>query len=137
MVCWERITPQLARQLYPANVNILPTGISFQQNIEYAKQSKVLVDFLENVHKGLSFRTFEALAYRKKLITTNPEIMKYDFYHPNNVFVWNGKDFAGLADFLATPYQEIEESIRRKYSFGNWIRYLFDFPPYQPIHLPR
>ena len=111
--------------------------VSFQDNILYSQQSSILADFVINVHKGLSFRVFEALGYQKKLITTNETVKFYDFYHPNNIFVYNGENNDELTEFLKLPYFDIDENIRQKYCFANWIRYVLDIPPYQNITLPR
>lgn len=125
-------------QYYPVgNIQFIQKTLSYQENLELAKQSRVLVDFVIQEHQGLSLRTFEALAYRKKLISTNTEIIKYDFYHPNNIYVLNEHNFDGLPEFLAKPYYEIDAQIREKYSFSNWIRYILDIPPYQAISLPN
>ena len=40
-------------------------------------------------------------------------------------------------EFLKLPYFPIDENIRQKYSFNNWIRYVLDIPPYQKIELPK
>lgn len=122
---------------YPVNNIQFHNGISYQQNLDYARSSAILADFVISTHKGLSLRTFEAIGYRKKLITTNAEVQKYDFYHPNNIFIWDGTTLDGLDQFIATPYQDIAPAIREKYSFSNWIRYVLNIHPHQPITLPK
>ena len=103
---------------------------------EVRRRSSVLVDFVISTHSGLSLRTFEALGYRKKLITTNAEIEKYDFYHPDNIFIWRGGSLDGLQAFIARPYHELPQEIYQKYSFGNWVRYVLDIEPHIKISLP-
>ena len=126
-----------ARQTYPcANIHITHRGDSFQNNLQRAKQAKVLVDFVTDAHKGLSFRTFEALGYQKKLITTNPHTMDYDFYHPDNIYILQPDNLDGIQTFLDTPYHPIANEIREKYSFGNWIKYVLNIEPHQKIQLP-
>ena len=126
------------RKIYPTrNIKLITELTDYEHNLNQAKHAKVLMDFKTPIHNGLSFRAFEALGYRKKLITTNAEVAKYDFYHPNNVFIWNGQDFNGIEDFLNLPYYEMEATIREKYSFKNWIRYVLDIEPYQAITLPQ
>ena len=125
------------RSLYPTdNINFLTHYRSFEQNLNAAKRAKVLMDFKTPIHNGLSFRVFEALGYRKKLITTNSEIEKYDFYHPNNILIWDGVDFDLVKAFLKLPYHPLPDSIYEKYSFGNWIRYVLQIEPYLEIRLP-
>lgn len=129
--------PDTAKYYPNDNIQLIQQTLSYYDNLEIAKQSRVLVDFVVQEHHGLSLRTFEALAYRKKLISTNAEIVKYDFYHPNNIYVLTEHNFDGLPEFLAQPYHEINEKIREKYSFNNWIRHILNIEPYQAITLPK
>ncbi|MDO5638513.1 MAG: hypothetical protein Q4G28_01430 [Neisseria sp.] len=124
------------RTSYHKNINLSDSFLSFEENLKRARESRVLIDFVIDEHRGLSFRTFEAIGYRKKLITTNPEVLSYDFYHPNNFLVWDGESFSQLDDFLTKPYYEIDPAIREKYSFGNWIKYILEIDSYLPIGLP-
>lgn len=120
-----------------SEIKFLKEGISFEKNIQNARKASVLVDFVNGKHNGLSFRTFEAIGYQKKLITTNSEIIHYDFYHPNNFFVLNENNLDQLEEFLLKPYVKLDETIRRKYSFTNWIKYVLDIEPHQKITLPH
>ncbi|VTU08129.1 Uncharacterised protein [Actinobacillus indolicus] len=131
------IISQKIKNIYPSNITELEIqeAISFSDNLTLSKKAKVLLDFVIDEHKGLSFRAFEALGYNKKLITTNKEITKYDFYHPNNIFILDN-NFDEIPDFLEKPYQDIDPKIKEKYSFGNWIKYVLDIHPHQPILLP-
>ncbi|PJG84505.1 hypothetical protein [Conservatibacter flavescens] len=126
------------QNLYPKNVTLLKPGetLSFEENLYMARKSKVLLDFVISDHKGLSLRVFEALGHNKKLITTNKEVKKYDFYHPNNIFILDN-NFDDIQDFLAKPFICIDQHIKEKYSFGNWIRYILDITPHIPINLPK
>ena len=128
---------QLERYRKYPEIQTSKTGFDYSENLAKAHAARIIVDFKTPAHNGLSFRPFEALGYRKKLITTNNEITKYDFYHPNNIFVWNGQNLDGLGDFLNTPYHELPSEIYEKYSFGNWIRYILDIHPHLPINLPE
>ena len=125
-----------AAQDYPFDGVYFADDVPFADNLERARSSSVLVDFVISTHSGLSLRTFEALGYRKKLITTNAEIEKYDFYHPDNIFIWRGGSLDGLQAFIARPYHELPQEIYQKYSFGNWVRYVLDIEPHIKISLP-
>lgn len=126
-----------AEKHYPVDNIQFHHGITYQQNLENAQRAGVLADFVISTHQGLSLRTFEAIGYRKKLITTNQEVAKYDFYHPDNIYIWDGKTFDGMNEFLAKPYHELPAEIYEQYSFGNWIRYILDIPPYHVLRLPE
>ena len=112
-------------------------ALPYRQTLLLTQKAGVLVDFLNTKHYGLSLRVFEAIGFEKKLITTNPTVVHYDFYHPDNIFVWNGTNRAELAEFLKKPLFRLPEDLKRKYSFGNWIRFALDIPPYQTITLPK
>lgn len=111
---------------------------TYEENLKNVFNANILIDIQNPVHKGLSFRIFEGIGYEKKVITTNPDIIHYDFYHPNNFLVWNGQSTQELASFIKLPYHVLEDNIKRKYSFTNWIAYMLDMPiDYIPISLPR
>ncbi|ULJ65655.1 hypothetical protein MIS33_05190 [Wielerella bovis] len=129
---------QQARRCYPCeNIRLTHRGKTYAEYLTDAQQAGILVDFLENVHNGLSLRTFEAFGYRKKLITTNHHVATYDFYHPNNIYILTADNFAGVAEFLAKPYQALDDKIYEKYRFTNWLRYVLNIEPHQKITLPQ
>lgn len=131
------LSADLARyQDYPS-IQTSKTGFNYLDNLQKIRNAKAIVDFKTAAHNGLSFRAFEALGYRKKLITTNADIQKYDFYHPDNIFIWDGQHLDGLDAFLAKPLHAFPPELYEKYSFGNWIRYILDIQPHQKITLPE
>jgi hypothetical protein len=81
-----------------------------------------LIDLVNPVHEGLSFRVFEAIGFRKKLVTNHQDITGYDFYHPNNILVWHSQSNThDLQRFLDLPYQNLPDEIYEKYGFAKWI----------------
>lgn len=96
--------------------------ITFENNLYNVIRSDVIIDFHDCVHNGLSFRVLESIGFEKKLITTNVDVINYDFYHPDNILVWNDKlSSNSLVDFIRKPYCKLTEEIKNKYSFSNWI----------------
>jgi hypothetical protein len=103
-------------------LNVRHTGVSFVQNIQYVMRTDVLIDLVNPVHEGLSFRVFEAIGFRKKLVTNHQDITGYDFYHPNNILVWHSQSNThDLQRFLDLPYQNLPDEIYEKYGFAKWI----------------
>lgn len=126
-----------ARQTYPNTaIELSHHGENYADYLTRAAQADVLVDFLEAVHQGLSFRTFEALGMHKKLITTNAHVRHYDFYHPDNIYILTEDNIAGVDTFLCQPYHMLPASIYEKYRFDNWLRYLLRIEPHRAITLP-
>lgn len=99
---------------------------SFEENLNNVRNCSVVVDFVSPDHTGLSFRTFDALCFCKKLITTNATVRNYAFYHPNNIFIWDGKNLDGIIEFLELPYYEIDHGIKVQYSFRYWLNKILD-----------
>jgi len=89
-------------------------------------KSLVLIDLQKTKQNGLSFRIFEALGYSKKLITNNQDIVNYDFYNPNNIFVVSEENVTIPVDFFNTPYEKLNSDIIDKYKLKNWIFEVFD-----------
>lgn len=90
-------------------------------------QSKAMIDIQRADQQGLSFRTFESLGYRKKLITTNKSVKNYDFYNPNNILVIDSKtiDIDEIKTFLKIPYVEISREIIDRYSVKQFTNRIF------------
>ena len=87
----------------------------------YIKKSKVLLDVNRNGQEGLTFRVLESLGLNKKLITTNSDIINYDFYNPNNILVINEKKPVIPISFFETNYEEIPKEIFEKYTLEGWV----------------
>lgn len=119
-----------------ANSEVQNRPLNYEENLQYAGNADIILDISLRVHNGLSFRIFESICYEKKLITNVNDIKYFDFYHPDNIFILESGEEHQLADFLSTPYKKLKPAIKEKYSFSNWINYLLDIEPFQPIDAP-
>ena len=94
--------------------------ISNKEANEIISKSKIVIDCQKDGQSGLTIRTFETLSANKKLITTNESIINYDFYKPENIYVFRGTiDFEDV--FFKKEYVPLEEKIKEKYSINSWI----------------
>ena len=97
-------------------------GPTYSENLDQLPSARVILDVPHlDLHRGLSFRVFEALGAGKKLITTNPLVLERDFYHPDNIHLLTEDDGA-LARFLATPYRPLDPAVTHRYAFSSWLR---------------
>ena len=96
-----------------------------QELVKYLEKAAVFLDIVRIGHNGLSFRVFEALAYQKKLITTNASIKNYDFYNPNNIMVIDPDNVIIDPGFFTTPYQPLPEALYNKYTIRNFTDTIF------------
>ena len=84
-------------------------------------ESRCILDSPQDGQIGLTIRVLEALGAKKKLITTNEDIKNYDFYKPENIYVYNGAfDYDSL--FFKSDFIELEDEVYRKYSLMNWLK---------------
>lgn len=103
--------------------------LPYEDIVKMSTTAKIIIDIKYPKHNGLSFRFFEALYLSQKMITDNPYVKKFDFYHPNNILVMD--DFMGLTKeslttFLEKPYIEVSPEIKEKYSFENWFYHMIN-----------
>ena len=92
---------------------------------DHISKSNVLIDIQKKNQTGLSFRVFEALGFSKKLITNNQDIVNYDFFNKNNIFVISENDFEVPKSFFESDYIEVPAEILNKYKLKNWIFQVF------------
>jgi hypothetical protein len=85
-------------------------------------ESKCVLDSAQAGQLGLTIRVLEALGAQKKLITTNEDVVNYDFYDEENIYVYDGKSFNFDSPFFKKPYKKIDESIYEKYSLRSWLK---------------
>jgi hypothetical protein len=85
------------------------------------KQSKAVVDIQHPKQTGLTMRTIEMLGADKKLITTNPDIEYYDFYHPSNICIVNRDSVKVPTEFMLAPYVPVDHQIKERYSVKYFI----------------
>ncbi len=106
------------------------TVITKQKSLDEASyllsKCKIIVEIQRTEQVGLSFRVFEALGHRKKLITTNKDIINYDFYNPQNILVIDENNIQIPEEFVTSDYVEVDEKILNKYRIENWVKPIFD-----------
>ena len=124
------------RHLSDYNLSTTTKTMAYDVNLRYAYNSKIILDLLNPVHHGLSFRFFEALLFDKKIITNNEQAAEYDFYHPDNIFIWNHNSIEELHAFIDKPYRPLPIEIKQKYSFTNWLQYALDEGEYSRLSVP-
>ena len=86
--------------------------------------SLCILDAESKTQTGLTMRTIEILGMRKKLLTTNQDIVNYDFYHPDNICVFDREHPSVDDQFMKAPYHRLPDEIYRKYSLSSWVETL-------------
>ena len=96
--------------------------MSYSEVIEHVQRSKAVLEIISDGQTGITQRPYEALFFKKKLITTSPEVKNYDFYCEKNIFVLGERDLQELPQFLNTPFCELDVGITEKYTFASWLK---------------
>lgn len=84
-------------------------------------KSKAVLDIQHPKQTGLTMRTIEMLGMRKKIVTTNDDIVNYDFYNENNIYIINRKRPRVPSSFYNLEYAHIDDNIYESYSIERWI----------------
>lgn len=113
---------KISKKIKHRNISFINKIIPFNKAYVYNQNTKIILDIQHESQVGLSFRPYEAIGLKKKLITTNPYIIDYDFYNSNNIFIWKKDTTEIPRTFLETPYQDIDEKIYNKYKLENWVK---------------
>lgn len=100
-------------------------GLSSDEMIDFYAKSKVVLDINHPGQSGLTMRTFEAIGAQKKLITTNQNIKKYNFYNEKNILVLDRDEMNIDKEFFKEPYKAIDENIYEKLSLTGWLESIF------------
>lgn len=106
-------------------IEVIQEYMSMEDTKKYLNEASILLDIQKDDQEGLTFRVFEVLQFKKKLITTNPSIKSYDFYDANNILVIDKEKPIIPLEFLNTTYNDIPESIVQKYRRSAWIEQVF------------
>ncbi|RAJ13166.1 hypothetical protein [Olleya aquimaris] len=107
-------------------IDVIDEIIYVDEAIDLIKKSKILVELQRNNQIGLSFRIFESLGLKKKLITSNTDVVNYDFYNPQNILVVDPDNVVIPDEFVTTPYVEVPEDILEKYTIEHWVKRVFN-----------
>lgn len=119
-----------------SQIKFITEAIDYKDYLASIRSTNAIIDIKSPKHDGLSFRFFESLNLRKKLITDNKSVINYNFYHPDNIFVTDYENFDGLEEFMSKPYHPVPEDIVNMYSLDNWIKNVFEIDDYVPIPEP-
>lgn len=95
--------------------------LDYDEVLKKIKNCKTILDLNVEGQNGISLRPMEALVFEKKLITNNISIRDFDFYNSKNVFLLNEDNVDYLSNFLNQPYVKVDNNIKERYYFDNWL----------------
>jgi hypothetical protein len=96
--------------------------LNYDETLRIYANSRFVVDCQMKNQKGLTMRTFEVLALKSKLVTSNDDIVKYDFFNENNIYVTQGT-FDFNDKFFVNNFIE-NDDFMKNYSLKSFINCL-------------
>jgi len=100
--------------------------MKYSEMINTMKNSAAVLDIQNIAQNGLTTRIFEALGAETKIVTTNSNILHYDFYNSKNVLIIDRNNPVIEKSWLDAPYEEYDINLLKKYHIKNWIMEVFD-----------
>ena len=99
-------------------------SLNSSEVLAYLNKCKTVIDIQHPKQIGLTMRTIEMLGLKKKLITTNTDIVNYDFYNKNNICVIDRENIEIDKSFFLSDYDYDTDNCREKYSLDFFINEL-------------
>lgn len=100
--------------------------LDYYNMIKLLSKSKACIDIPYAPQQGLTTRAFESMSLQTKVITSNKNIMRYDFYCPENNNVIDLNNPIIDKEWLDEPYKKLDEAILSKYCISSWINDIFN-----------
>lgn len=99
--------------------------LPYQQFLEFLSPSNGILEIMQEEQHGLTLRTMESLFFQKKLVTTNLEIKRYYFYHPDNIFILGHDSLEDLPAFMNKPHKQLNADMIRFFEPQSWLQRFF------------
>lgn len=99
--------------------------LCLNQILNKYQESTIILDINHPNQTGLTMRTFEALGSGRKLITTNKNILNYQFYNPNNILIIERDQLTFPDEFFKLKYLNYNETFYYEMSIHGWLDFIF------------
>lgn len=107
---------------------IIPKGVSFKtlEKDAFKKivdNSRVALDVTNHAQSGLTMRMIENIYAGRKIVTTNVNIKREEFYDEEQVYIWNKSNCDGLLEFLKI---DMTPKSFEQLSINNWVKEILE-----------
>lgn len=101
--------------------------VSYRQITDWISESRSILNVALENQRGVTVRDMESLFHKVKLITTNKNISKVEFYKEKNVYILNDNNWNGLLEFLQYEYDDSQNIELKKYTLEEMIKETTDY----------
>ena len=112
--------PELARA-HRRDFHFRP--LSTPAYLDVLRRSRGVFDVSHSRQTGLTMRTIETIGARRKLVTTNQEVLTYPFYDVTRVLVFDPELTTpeDVRDFLASPQKPLDPQTYEQFGIASWV----------------
>lgn len=100
-------------------------ALKYNDYLDIVRRSRVVLDISHPDQTGLTMRTIELLASGKKIITTNSDIVNYDFYNKDNILVIDRENPIIDKSFIFSECNSNNVEFINRYSIESWLGEIF------------
>lgn len=97
------------------------SALKLEETQKIYSESRIVVDYTRPNQTGFTIRTIESIGHRCKLVTNNKKVLEADFYHPQNVYVYDLDNFNIPKSFIESEYVELAPEIYKEYYIDKWL----------------
>lgn len=126
LICDIRIITKSKNKSYLRSISdiLTTTPLSYEKYCEEVMRCSVLLDINQEGQQALTMRVLESIYFSKKLITNNKDIIHYDFYHENNIYILPD-DLSEISpkmirSFLDKSFVPYSDKTLSDYDFEHW-----------------
>ncbi len=124
--CDIRVITPVKNQTYRKSLSGILTDrtLAYPEYCDEIRRCGILLDINQEGQVALTMRVLEAIYFSKKLITNNADILHYDFYEENNIYLLPGElskiSASEIQSFLEKPFIPYGQDILDRYDFEHW-----------------
>lgn len=128
LICDIRVITKSKDPAYQKKISdiLTKTSLCYGEYCKVLRKSGVLLDINQKGQTAITMRVLESIYFSKKLITNNADIVHYDFYNENNMYLLPRRlsDIVPeeIRSFLDKPFFPYSEEILENYDFEHWKR---------------
>ncbi|RNL56912.1 CgeB family protein [Pedobacter jejuensis] len=115
----KKLSDKEFKSIKLSDISFIP--LNHKTTADLVHRSKIILDINHPNQVGLTMRTLETLGAQKKLITTNSDIVNYDFYNENNFLLIDRENPVMPNTFINSEYVPTESELLIKYSIHGWV----------------
>lgn len=96
--------------------------IPYREIVDLIVKSRAILNVTMDGQEGMTVRDLESMFFGVKLLTTNKNVVRMDFYHPKNVYIIDGLNIEDLPHFLNTNMVEVSDEVKNKHTLEAFLK---------------